>query len=84
MGKKKVFMPNLDNDYIHINDVEVGKEVYYGPNTVPYKVVSKKKVEITVIELQNNFTKLKISGNLYVSKTPEPFKIGSESAGEFK
>lgn len=79
---KKV--PRLDNSFIHIDEVKIGQNVYFSPSQrEPYKVISKKVIPLTVVELQNGLTKVKISGNKYVSKEPIPSAFGADGGGYF-
>jgi len=86
MGKKqKVIVPGIDNDFILIKDVAVGQKIYFSQEREPFEVMSKKTktIEVTTVELKNGFTKLKVSGNQFVSKTPMPVRLGSEGGGSF-
>jgi len=80
---KKV--PGIDNDFILIKDVKVGQKVFFSQESEPFEVMSKKTktIEVTTVELKNGFTKLKVSGNQFVSKTPMPMRFGAEGGGSF-
>lgn len=83
MGKpKRTVLPKIDDSFIHIDEVSVGQKVYYSPTQrEPFKVISKRTKTITILELQNGLTKLKLCGNKYVSKEPFTAPMGAESGG---
>lgn len=86
MGKpKKVVLPKIDNDFVLIKDVAVGQKVFFSQETEPFEVVTKttRQIEVTTVELKNGRTKLKVSGNQFVSKTPMPIRLGSENGGGY-
>ena len=79
---KKV--PSLDNSFIHIDEVKVGQKVFFSPSQREFfRVISKRVVPITIIELQNGLTKIKVSGNKYVSTEPLPASFGADGGGYF-
>jgi len=79
---KKV--PSIDDSFIHINDVKIGQKVFFSPSQrEPFRVINKKVVQVTVVELQNSSTKIKVSGNKYVSTEPLPAAFGADGGGYF-
>lgn len=75
-------IPKLDDSFIHIDEVKIGQEVFFSPSQrEPFKVISKRVVPITIIELQNGLTKIKVSGNKYVSTEPLPAAFGADGGG---
>ena len=83
MGKpKKTVVPKMDNSFIHIDEVNVGQKVYFSPTQrEPFEVTSKQTKTITILEMKNGLTKIKLSGNKFVSKEPFTAPMGAESGG---
>lgn len=81
MSKRKARIPSIDDGFIPIKDLRVGQKVFYNDTREPYKVVSKTMKQIPVVELEGNNTKLKLSGNVFVSKDAFISKMGAQGGG---